>query len=98
MAGISEDKNTPGLFTAYIVRHTTGEALGVQQFTNVFEAIRTINEIPRNWAFESTKSCGGNCANGKCAIGGGCGKKKSATPSASAEAKSQTEECGPCSS
>lgn len=79
MAGITEVKEQPGTFTAYVVRHTTGETLGVQQFTNVFEAIRTINEIPRPWIFESVKRCAsGNCNNGKCGASGGCGTKKKA--------------------
>lgn len=74
MAGISEDE--PGVFTAYVVRHTTGEMLGAHQYSNAFEAIRAINDIPRNWSYESVKKCGGgNCGNRKCA-GGGCGSKK----------------------
>lgn len=84
MAGITEEKDTPGVFTAYVVRHTTGETLGVQQFTNLFEALRIINDIPRAWTFESTKKCGGNCAAGGCGkSGGGCGRKKNASPESS---------------
>jgi hypothetical protein len=80
MAGISESTESPGLFTAYVVRHTTGETLGTQQFTDVFEALRIINDIPRQWTFESTSKCGGNCAAGGCGKkGGGCGKKKNAS-------------------
>ena len=80
MAGITEEQNAPGVFTAYVVRHTTGETLGVQQFTNLFEALRVINDIPRPWTFESTKKCGGNCAAGGCGKnGGGCGRKKSSS-------------------
>ena len=78
MAGISEVPESPGSFTAYVVRHTTGETLGVQQFGNVFEAIRTLNEIPREWAFQSVSKCGGgNCKAGGCGKNGGCGKKSS---------------------
>ena len=78
MAGITEVAEAPGVFTAYVVRHTTGETLGTQQFTDVFEAIRTLNGIPREWTFESTSGCGGgNCAAGNCGKnGGGCNKKK----------------------
>ncbi len=71
MAGISEFKEHPGTFTAFVVRHTTGETLGAQEFTNVFEAIRTLNDIPREWTYEAVSKCGGNCANGNCRKGGG---------------------------
>lgn len=95
MAGISEETSTPGVFTAYVVRHTTGETLGVQQFTNLFEAIRVINDIPRAWTFESTKKCGGNCAAGGCGkSGGGCGRKKAvSTPTDSTEAACDSGNC-----
>jgi hypothetical protein len=76
MAGISEHKENPGTFTAYVVRHTTGETLGVQEFSNPFEAIRVLNDIPRNWNFEAISKCGnGNCGSGGCGKNGGCGKK-----------------------
>ena len=79
MAGISEIAEEPGTFSAFVVRHTTGEMLGVQKFTNLFEAIRTINDIPRTWEFESVKKCGnGNCKAGSCGkSGGGCGIQQS---------------------
>jgi hypothetical protein len=76
MAGISEIPNSPGTFTAFVVKHTTGETLGVQQFTNVFEAIRTLNEIPRTWGFEAVSRCGGGkCGTGACGKNGACGMK-----------------------
>ena len=77
MAGISDSKDTPGSYSAFVVRHTTGETLGLQQFSDIFEAIRTINAIPRDWKFEAISKCGGgNCAAGACGkAGGGCGKK-----------------------
>jgi hypothetical protein len=79
MAGITETEEAPGTYTAYVVRHTTGETLGTQQFTNPFEAIRTLNDIPREWTFEAISKCGsGNCGKeGGCgkAGGGACGKR-----------------------
>ncbi len=85
MAGITEPADAPGTYTAYVVRHTTGETLGVQQFTNAFEAIRTLNDIPREWTYEAISKCGsGNCGkDGGCGKkGGGCGKKSKAEPEA----------------
>ena len=35
MAGITESPDAPGLYSAYVVRHTTGETLGNQQFSDV---------------------------------------------------------------
>ena len=98
MAGISEHPDSVGTFTAYVVRHTTGETLGVQEFTNVFEALRTINEIERPWAFESASKCGGgNCKKGGCGkSGGGCGMKK-AKDSAPSTEDAPSCETGSCS-
>lgn len=76
MAGISESPDHPGLYTAYVVRHTTGETLGNQQFSDLFEAIRTINDIQRDWSYEAISKCGGgNCGSGKCGTGS-CGASK----------------------
>jgi hypothetical protein len=78
MAGITESESGNG-FTAFIVRHTTGESLGAREFPNLFEAIRAINDIPRPWAFEAVSKCGsGNCGNGNCGKGSGGCKRKSA--------------------
>jgi hypothetical protein len=80
MAGISEVKDAPGTFQAFVVRHTTGETLGFQKYSNVFEAIRMINEIPRPWEFQAVSKCGtGDCGNGNCGKNGGCGKAKKTT-------------------
>ena len=81
MAGITENPDTPGVYTAYVVRHTTGETLGNQQFNDLFEAIRTINDIQRDWSFEAISKCGGggSCGgkgDGKCGGNGGCGGGK----------------------
>jgi hypothetical protein len=80
MAGITENPDTPGLYIAYVVRHTTGETLGNQQFEDLFEAIRTINDIQRDWSFEAISKCGGGgtCGgSGKCGGTGSCGDKHS---------------------
>jgi hypothetical protein len=94
MAGISEDKANPGTFHAFVVRHTTGESLGHQLFSDVFEAIRTLNGIERNWSFEAVSKCGnGNCGNGNCGkSGGGCGRSK-----ANSEKPQDSCESGACS-
>lgn len=77
MAGITESPEESGIYTAYVVRHTTGETLGNQQFNNLFEAVRTINDIERNWTYEAISKCGsGNCGSGKCGTGS-CGKNLS---------------------
>jgi hypothetical protein len=71
MAGIAEIPDQPGAYNAYVVRHTTGETLGNETFTNLFEAIRTINDIEREWSFAAISKCGtGGCGNGKCGTGG----------------------------
>ncbi len=78
LAGISESVDQPGVYTAYVIRHTTGETLGVQNFNTVFEAIRTLNDIPREWTFDKVSKCGGgNCGSGKCGENGTCGGKAS---------------------
>ena len=70
MAGIAEIPDQPA-YNAYVVRHTTGETLGNETFTNLFEAIRTINDIEREWSFAAISKCGtGGCGNGKCGTGG----------------------------
>ena len=93
MAGITESPEQPGNFTAYVVRHTTGETLGVQSFNELFEAIRTLNDIPREWTYEAISKCGGgNCASGACGkAGGGCGKK--ARDSSSEASSCDTGKC-----
>jgi hypothetical protein len=76
MGGLSDDKESPGTWTAVVVNHQTGETLAYQKFSNLFEAIRAMNDIPRAWSFEAVSRCGsGNCGTGKCGKGaGGCAK------------------------
>jgi hypothetical protein len=72
MAGVTENPDQPGTFAAYVLRHTTGEYLGHQAGLPLDAALELINKIPRQWAFESTKSCDGTkCEAGKCK-GEGC--------------------------
>jgi hypothetical protein len=67
MGGISEDREFPGTYQAFIVRHTTGETLGFRRFENLFEAIRTLNDVERAWEFTPVSKCGsGNCGSGNC--------------------------------
>ena len=74
MAGVSEAKgDQPTGFTAFVLRQTTGEMLGSSRFSTLKEALGAINQIPREWAFDSTHGCGnGNCGaagQGKCPAG-----------------------------
>lgn len=68
MAGVMLDEPT-GQFAAFVVRPTSGEYLGYRKFETLPEAIAAINQIPREWKFESTSECGG-CGEGE----GPCGK------------------------
>lgn len=72
--GISEIPEQPGSYLGFVVRHTDGTTLATATFTNLFEAIRNMNGIEREWAFAPIGACGGgNCGTGKCGTGG-CGK------------------------
>lgn len=69
MAGVTAKDQS---FTGFVLRHTTGEYLGYQQYATLEEALGSINAIPRPWKFESTSGCSGErCAEGKCK-GEGC--------------------------
>lgn len=72
MAGVTESPEQPGHYSAYVLRHTTGEYLGHQAGLTLDQALAMINRIPRTWVFESTRGCDGSkCAEGKCK-GEGC--------------------------
>ena len=93
MAGISELPQQPGVFTAFVIRHTTGETLGTQVFSDIFEALRTLNAIPREWNYEAVSKCGGNCSSGNCRKeGGGCSMMNKTKPESAASS------CEPCAS
>lgn len=70
MAGVTEHPEQPGTFVAFVLRHTTGEYLGYQPFSDLETALQKLNGIPREWAFEKTS---GGCGGGACGQGGGCG-------------------------
>src|SRR5689334_15510442 len=73
MAGVTADPEKADTFVAFILRHTTGEYLGYQAFSDLQAALDTLNRVPRNWTFEKVGGCGGEC--GK--EGGSCGKSGS---------------------
>jgi hypothetical protein len=78
MGGVTANPDQPGNFVAFVLRHTTGEYLGYQPFSDLDEALATLNRVSRPWTFEMTSGCGGgNCGNGACGKGA-CGSKKSA--------------------
>lgn len=70
MAGITADPDLSQGFTAFVLRHTTGEYLGYQAFKDLSEALHTLNQIPRSWTFEAIS---GGCGGGKCGTEGACG-------------------------
>lgn len=69
-AGSSSEGHTG--FTAFVLRHTTGEYLGSREFETLEEALLAINSVQRDWAYESASGCGGaacnegNCGTGSC--------------------------------
>jgi hypothetical protein len=75
MAGITADPEQPGTYIAFVLRHTTGEYLGYQPFTELEGALQAINQIQRTWTFEKLGGCGG-CGEGGGCSGGGCGAGK----------------------
>jgi hypothetical protein len=69
MAGVNEE---PKGFSSFILNHHSGEYLSYTLFESVDAAIQALNQIPRNWVYESTSGCGGDrCAEGQCK-GSGC--------------------------
>ena len=55
-------------FLAFVLRHTTGEYLGYQEFEDLSLALQAINRVERSWNYEKTQaSCGdGDCGTGAC--------------------------------
>jgi hypothetical protein len=77
MAGVMQDPEHPETYTAFVLRHTTGESLGQQTFPDLDSALERINQIPRPWTYEPL---GGGCKGGQCDKGqctpGACGLVK----------------------
>ncbi len=89
MAGISDDPSQPGQFLAYVIDHQKGETLGSLSFANVFDAIRELKAIPREWEFTKVGGCGG-CSGASGGEAGKCGGKRCN------KAKTDESECAPC--
>jgi hypothetical protein len=71
MAGVTEDPEHPGHYCAFVLKHTSGEYLGYQPFSDLDSALQAVNQIPRTWSFERLGGCGsGQC--GKNSAGGCC--------------------------
>lgn len=89
MGGVAEHPTLPGKFLGYVLRHTTGEYLGYQDYSTLEAALAALNAIPRAWSFEKSSGCG-SCADGNCGKdrGGGCHKKS--RTSVHRDAQSQT--------
>src|SRR5438309_1924288 len=78
IGGITIHPDQPGLFVAYVLRHTTGEYLGYQPFESLEQALAVLNQVQRPWRFEQAGGCGdGKCGKTSC-DGGGCGIARSA--------------------
>ncbi len=91
MGGVTSQPEQGSEFVAYVLRHTTGEYLGYQPCAQLDEALALINQVKRDWKFESTSQCG----SGKC---GGCSKKGTSSCSKNLEksldAKAAGATCG----
>ncbi len=75
MGGITPHPDQPGVFVAFVLRHTTGEYLGYQPFSDLASALRVLNQIQRPWTFEKISGCGGNCGKEGGCSKGQCGKQ-----------------------
>ena len=72
LGGITSPPNQPGIFVAYVLKHSTGEYLGYQPYPDLRQALDVLNQVQRDWKFEAISGCGGGqCGPGKCK-GTGC--------------------------
>lgn len=80
MGGVTPHPETKGQYVAFVLRHTTGEYLGYQSFPNLSEALVTLNQVKRDWKYETASGCGGcadgQCGKGACGLKGACGTGK----------------------
>ena len=71
MAGVSEHPAQKGLYVAFVLRYSSGEYLGYQPYTDLNQALASINAIRRSWTYEKAGGCGnGACGGGTCSNGG----------------------------
>ncbi len=67
MGGVSTTGST---HLAFVLRHTTGEYLGTQEYSDLSAALAVINAVQRQWKYESSSQCGGGACNpGTCGTG-----------------------------
>lgn len=64
MGGITRSKEKPSVFIAFVMRHTTGEYLGYQNFNSLDQAIDAINSVERSWVYQPVSGCGA-CSEGE---------------------------------
>ena len=67
MGGVSTSENG---YLAFVLQHTTGEYIGAETFSALDQALKAVNEVQRDWKYESSSQCGGGaCQEGNCGTG-----------------------------
>ena len=57
-------------YTAFVLRHTTGDLLGSRELDSLEAALDLVNSVERSWDYESASQCGGGaCNEGNCGTG-----------------------------
>ena len=87
MAGISENPDQPGTYVSFVLNHLTGQYEHHQVFTDLAQALLSLNQVPRSWSFESTSGCTTGCTQGL------CGKGASEAPCGGAQPCLETGVC-----
>jgi hypothetical protein len=94
MGGVSQVPGT-SRFTAFVLRHTTGDLMGSQELGSLESALELLNSVKRDWIYESASQCGGgSCNEGNCGTGS-CKKVLSKLNSGS-QSPEVCESSGPC--
>ena len=102
MGGVTAHPKTVNTYIGYVLRHTTGEYLGYELYTDLGEALAAINQVRRPWKYEQAGGCGsGNCGKGggSCAVGakgaagGRCGKKSAPPETSPVNSQTPTQDC-----